>query len=178
MTSLPNKETQLSWGWNTLERCLIGSAFNLFRLQELLTETVQTYAYKERVTVSNTINKERSIFTTEINFDLDTAVPSLLGQLGVKSFQNENYLDQLTEIPYPGDFVPVIPNEVETLESFFLWCAFKINRPENITLSPKYKEGTCLVTAVLPLDYDVLVNTQNDCLAASKRINTDLPDLA
>ena len=143
-----------------------------------MVKTDPAYPYADRVTINNTINQENPIFTAEINLILDESTYEWTGGLAALPFQDENFLSQLNTNTFLGDYVSDCPPEIITLERFFLWCALKLNRPNQSTISPNYPEGTVLVSVTLPLDYDALIVTGNDCLAASKRINTDLPDLS
>lgn len=175
MTTLPDKITQLSYGWNTLERLIIGSAFNLFRIMKLKSLDT-TYKYNERISITSTTSNVSPKIIISINFDLDNLSFFNSGEIKVKVFQNDVHLStDLNE--FDGDYISDPLFDITNLENYWVWACYQLNRNENVTIAPNYDSGTVMFTVTLPLDYNVLRETQNNCLISSIRINTDLKDL-
>jgi hypothetical protein len=174
MTTLPTKEQQLQFGWNTLERVIIGVSWNLFEIMQSKNSS-ETYLYKERVVITQSINKVSSQFIVSINFDLLNGTYDNNGVFAVKAFQGDSFNTPLTIEMGGEDYVPVQPS-LGNLESLFLWACLTLNRHDAISLDPDYPNNTLMVTVTLPLDYTSLIQTGNNSLLSSIRVNDDLPN--
>lgn len=176
MTTIPTKEQQLSFGWNTLERLIIGISWNLFYLMQLKSVS-DSYLYKERILITESINKPLSQFIVSINFDLDNQTYDDNGIFKVKPFQPDAFNTPLTIDLSGEDYVPFQVNQSVNLESLFVWSCLTLNRSDVLSVEPNYANNTLLITVTLPLDYTSLIQTGNNSILSSIRVNDDLLNL-
>jgi len=175
MTTIPTKEDQLTFGWNTLERLIIGISWNLFYLMQLKSLD-EAYLYKERISITESIDKASSQFIVSINFDLDNQTYDDNGIWKVKPFQGDVFNTPLLIDLSSEDYIPVQPG-LSNLESLFIWACLILNRSDVLSISPEYTSNTILFTVTLPLNYTDLIQTGNNSILSSIRVNDDLPNL-
>ena len=113
----------------------------------------------------------------EITFDLKNSALEEKGIFSVKAFQPQAAftLDALTNPPSELYTSPY-PAWVNDVENCIVWAGLALNRPEIVNLKPDYKKGSLTFSTILPLEVETLHFTGGDLVAASKRINTDIPD--
>jgi len=186
MSGLPNSEALESWGWDSVERLLIGSAAGLGYLVKSLPSTdsnkdavgiaIQSAQGTEGdpPTTTTTATLLGSV-TLPLESDALQDAGSLLKNVGNLTGANLTAGEVCPPSP-AGPALPTIPAEVDSLEKLFVWSALTLNAslyPEALTyiqISPAYGESLLSIQISWPLDAEVLALNGGNFVAAAQRL--------
>ena len=194
MTVLPDLLDFRNNGVNTYERLLIRGTQMLLYLQNAQ-QSVVGYGFKDRVLMAVGWGVSPSV-SVEITFDLKVSALAEKGAFEVLPFQSSSAFSIPPISPAPAQlFTEMYPAWVTDVENLIVWAGLSLNRPESVSFAPNYQlegggasgsggaqvgtqptGGSLVFSAGLPLDPWILQRTGGDLIAASKRINTDIPD--
>jgi len=186
MSTLPTTETLESWGWDSIERILVGSAAGLGYLAKSLPSSDSNkeavgIAVRSTATESGDPPVTATLSTILINvlIPLETDILQDAGALLKNALPITAQALTSGEVcpPSPaGPPVPPIPEEVDSLEKLLVWSALTLSAslyPEAldyIQIVPNFAESRLSVTVTMPLASETLALNGGNFIAAVPRI--------
>lgn len=186
MSGLPNSESLESWGWDSVERLLIGSAAGLgYLVKSLPTTDANRDAVGIAISSAQTTEGDPPTTTTTATLLGSVVLPlesdalqdagSLLKNVGNLTGANLTAGEVCPPSP-AGPAIPTIPAEVDSLEKLFVWSALTLNAslyPEALTylqIIPSYGESLLSIQISWPLDSETLALNGGNFVAAAQRL--------